>query len=78
MRAPRYFPHCVVVAREHGDGALVRGADVEGADHAVDARGCDDRVAVLVPVVGERFRGREARSGGLGWAREGGRVKGDC
>ena len=58
MRAPSDFPDGVVVAGEDGEGALIGGSDVEGADLAVDAGGGDDGGAVFVPVVCE----------GLGWA----------
>lgn len=52
MRTPGDFPDGVVVAGEDGEGALVWGSDVEGADLAVDAGGGDDGGAVFVPVVG--------------------------
>lgn len=64
VRRPRYPAHGVLVAWQHGDGARGRHPDVEGADRAVDAGGRDDRVAVLVPVVREGFRGRQAHGCG--------------
>lgn len=64
MRTPADAAHSVFVAGQDGDGALLRGADVEGADDAVDARRRDDGVAVLVPVVGEGFAGGDADGGG--------------
>ena len=57
MRAPAQPPDGVVVAREHGQGPLGRGSDIEGADGAVDACGREDGGAVFVPVVGKGFGG---------------------
>lgn len=59
MRTPRHAPDGVVVARQYDQGALSRGADVEGPDQSVHARGRDDGRAVLVPVVRQGFVGRE-------------------
>lgn len=57
MRTPRHLAHRVLVPCEERHGALARGADVEGADVAVDARGGEGAGAVFVPVVGEGFGG---------------------
>ena len=60
---PRDLADRVFVAVEHGKGG--GGVpNVECADNAVDACGGDGVGAVLVPVVGEGFRGLEGR----GWA----------
>lgn len=64
MRGPRHASHGVLVAGEHRDGPRLRRADVERADYPVDACGGDDRVAVLVPVVGESFGGGDAWGSG--------------
>ena len=56
VRAPCHFPDRILMAREHGHGPLSGVADVEDADEAVDACGCDELGAVLVPVVGQDFR----------------------
>ena len=64
--------------REERHGALARGADVEGADVAVDTRGGEGAGAVFVPVVGEGFGGRGGllEAGGAGAGGWGG-VDGD-
>jgi hypothetical protein len=62
VRRPRHTADGVGVALEQSQGTGGRSTQVEGPDHAVDARGRDEGLAVLVPVVGEAFRGRE---GGL-------------
>lgn len=80
VRAPGQFSDGVVVAGQDGEGALGgAGADVEGADLLVDARGCDDGGAVFVPVVGQGFRGRGGLRGVTGRVRDDGwgRVQGD-
>lgn len=80
MRAPGQFSDRVVVAGQDGEGALGEaGADVEGADLLVDARGGDDGGAVFVPVVGQGFRGRGGLRGVTGRVRDHGwrRVQGD-
>ena len=41
----------------HAQGSLPGGADIEGADDAVDAGGGDDGVAVFVPIVCQGFGG---------------------
>jgi len=66
------------VPREERHGALARGADVEGADVAVDACGGEGAGAVFVPVVGEGFGGRGGllEAGGAGACGWGG-VEGD-
>jgi len=43
------------VSRQDSTGTGGRGANVEGADEAVDACGGEDGGAVFVPVVGEGF-----------------------
>lgn len=72
MRTPRHLAHRVLVPREERHGALARGADVEGADVAVDACGGEGAGAVLVPVVGEGFGGgggllEAGGAGACGW-----------
>jgi len=64
MRAPADLPHRVIMAGQHHDGPLRRGADVEGADEPVDAGGGDGAGPVFVPVVREGLGGR--RGGGVG------------
>lgn len=78
MRAPRHLAHRVLVPREERHGALARGADVEGADVAVDACGGEGAGAVFVPVVGEGFGGGGGllEAGGAGVGGWGG-VEGD-
>lgn len=62
--------------REHGDGTRAGHANVKGADQAVDAGGCDDGVAVFIPVVREGLGGGNADWGGSAHARFRGRVDG--
>jgi hypothetical protein len=76
VRRPGDTAHGILVARQHGDGPAVRGADVPGADQAVDAGGGNDRVSVLVPVVGEGLGGRDADRGSGTHARLGRGVDG--
>lgn len=52
MRTPRQPAHRVLVAQEERHRPARRIPDVEGADRPVDAPRRDDRLAVLVPVVG--------------------------
>jgi hypothetical protein len=60
VRRPGHPPDGVVVALE--ELQRTRGlADIEGADDAVDTRDGDDGAAVLVPIVRERFAGRQGR-----------------
>lgn len=47
------------MARKGGQGALVRGSDVESSDMTVDAGSGDDRLAVFIPIVGQSFSGGE-------------------
>lgn len=76
MGAPSDFTDGVAVAGKDGEGALVRGTDIESADLAVDAGGGDDGGAVFVPIVGESFgRGDLLQGVGL-WLAWGG-VDGD-
>ena len=78
MRTPRHFPDRVVVAGKNSDGSVLRAADVESADQAVDARGGDDAVAVFVPVVGEGFGGGDAGRGRHSGPCEGRGVEGNA
>lgn len=76
VRAPRQPPHGVLVSVHERARPAIRIADVECPDHAVDAAGRDDGVAVFVPVVGEDFGGRTTGwDGATGIA--GSRVDGD-
>lgn len=77
MRAPGDFTNGVTVARKGGEGSLVRSADVEGSDVAVDACGGDHGGTVFVPIVGEGFGGGGRLRGGIGGLRVGGMVQGD-
>lgn len=72
MRAPRQPPHGVLVSGHERERPAVRVANVECSDHAVDAAGRDDGVAVFVPVVGEDFGGRTAGRDGAA------RIAGSC
>lgn len=65
VRAPRQSPHGVLMSGHDGEWPAVGVANVKCSDHAVDAAGRDDGVAVFVPVVGEDFGGRAA---GGNWA----------
>lgn len=74
MRAPADLADGILMAGQDYDGPLRRGAEVEGPDQAVHARGRDGVGPVLVPVVREGLGGR--RGGGLdpgvfgeGWGR---------
>lgn len=51
MGAPAQSPDGILVAWQHGNGALTRHADIKGANDAVDACGCNNAITVLVPVV---------------------------
>lgn len=63
MRTPRYPPDRVLVASQQRHGPARRIPHVKGADHPVDARGSDQRVVVLVPVVGQYLGRREGGEG---------------
>lgn len=76
MRAPRQPPHGVLVAGHDRERPAGRIAYVECSNHAVDAAGRDDGVAVFVPVVGEDFGGRTAGGDGAAGI-AGGCVDGD-
>ena len=57
VRAPGQLAHGELVARQHRQRAAGRRPHVEHPDHPVHARRRHDAVAVLVPVVRQRFGG---------------------
>lgn len=51
MRTPCDFADGVFMSWEDDERALIWGANIEGADHTVDAGGGDDGWAIFVPIV---------------------------
>lgn len=55
MGTPRQLPHRILVSLQQRKRPGTRCTNVESTDDAIDARGGNDPVAVLVPIVGESF-----------------------
>lgn len=75
MGAPRQPAHGVLMAVEQRHGSAGGVPDIEGAQYAIHAGGCDHGVVVLVPVVSEDL-GRRGGGEGLAVGQEGAASRG--